>query len=239
MANMTYNDYIAAMAELLVLPIDDPAFNEILPRVIDVAEWRIMRDLDLLIDSTALTGTCVGGSRNATIADGMVIVESVNVVTPVTATDPDNGTRHPVEPVSLEFMNRVWPQASLLDANNPTPKYYSLLDNTNIRFAPPPLESYTVEYVGTIRPAPMSPETQETYIATYYPDLFLAASMVFAAGWQRDFSAVADDPKLSLNWEMNYNSLLPMAKEQEARKKGESTGWNGFSTTPAATPARQ
>ena len=53
----TYATYTAALAELMVTPSTDPNFVAIEPSIIDYAEQRIYRELDLLgtniTDSTA------------------------------------------------------------------------------------------------------------------------------------------------------------------------------------------
>ena len=64
----------------------------------------------------------------------------------------------------------------------------------------------------------------------------LAASMIEASAWMRDFGGMSDDPKMALSWESHYQTLLKSALEEEARKKGQGPGWQPFSPTPEAKP---
>lgn len=58
-----------------------------------------------------------------------------------------------------------------------------------------------------------------TQLTTYFPDLFIAASMIFASGYQRDFGAQADNPSQAQSWETQYQLLIKSALTEEARKK--------------------
>ena len=88
------------------------------------------------------------------------------------------------------------------------------------------------EVVGTVRPDSLSSTNQTTFISLYLPDLFLAASMVFVSGYQRDFALGAsqpNDPGMPINYESQYQTLLKSAGVEEARKKFEAAGWTSMS----------
>ena len=70
------------------------------------------------------------------------------------------------------------------------------------------------------------------------PDLFIAASMVFANGYMKNFSAMADDPQAPVTWEKHYQTLKQSAMEEEFRKKFGSQGWTSKQPNPIATPPR-
>ncbi|MDC6652482.1 hypothetical protein, partial [Leclercia adecarboxylata] len=101
-----------------------------------------------------------------------------------------------------------------------------------------PDEAYTVEVVGTIRPAPLSSENQTTFLSEYLPDVFLAAALVMSAGYQKNFTSMGDDPKSAVSWESHVAILLESAKVEEIRKKFGSQGCSSKSPDPIATPPR-
>ena len=112
---LTYSTYVTALSTLLVIPSSNADFTNILPDCIDYAEQRIYRELNLLSTvirdpSQALTP----GSRNFTlpVAQGaFVVVNRINAITPA-GSAPNNGTRNPLTPMSLDVMDAIWPSAS-------------------------------------------------------------------------------------------------------------------------------
>jgi len=216
--SLTYNSYIAQMRSLAAVDATDPWFNQIVNGMIDYAEQRIYRDLNLLqtvvTDSTlALTS----GNRALTLsntASYWVTVQQVNVVTPAGSTVA-NGTRRPLLPTSRAYLNYAWPAAT--GAGRPT--HFAMQDQFTIIVGPWPDAAYAVEVVGTKRPAPISPTNQTTILSMYFPDLLVAASMIYVTGFQRDFGAQADDPKSAQSWEQQYQNLIASAATEEARKK--------------------
>jgi hypothetical protein len=54
----------------------------------------------------------------------------------------------------------------------------------------------------------------------------MAASMVFASGYMRNFGSQADDPRMSQSWESQYQLLKASAQTEQARQRFESWGWS-------------
>ena len=77
-----------------------------------------------------------------------------------------------------------------------------------------------------------------TFISTYLPDVFIAASMIYVGGYQRNFSTTGADPQMPINWEQQYQALLKGAAVEEYRKKFQSAAWGSQSPSPIATPPR-
>jgi hypothetical protein len=109
-----------------------------------------------------------------------------------------------------------------------------MLDQFTIILGPWPDANYQVEVIGTIRPTPLSATNTTTFLTTYLPDLFLAASMIFASGYQRDFGSQADNPQQSASWEMQYEKLFASANAEELRKKFSGLGWTSYSNMPSS-----
>ena len=131
----------------------------------------------------------------------------------------------------------VWPQYGSVQAPSLYASgYWATVNSTTLILAPTPDGSYTARITGVFRPVPMSASNPTTYLGTTYPDLFLSACMVFAAGWQRDFGAQSEDPKLAASWEAHYGAERASALEEEARRRGESTGWTPMKQYVAQPP---
>lgn len=235
---MSYNyaTYVNQLTDLMATSQTNPNFVTILPGIIDYAEQRCYRELDLLStvvrDSSA---TLTSNNRNFTLPTSLgkfIVVSAVNVITPV-STAPESGTRNALIPVRLDFLDTVYNSAS----GATVPRFFARYDENSIAVGPWPNNDYTVEVIGTIRPTPLSVSNTTTFLTDYLPDLFMAASMIFASGYQRNFGAQSDTPQMAQSWESQYQTLLASAKTEETRKKFASFGWTPLSTT-APTPER-
>lgn len=244
---MQYSDLTTALGVIFEIPItsagsaspsSDPNFNAILPRAIEQVEQRLYRELDLITTQTAQTAALTASSRNIAVPGGILILQEMNVVTPA-ATSPDNGTRNPLQRVSLAFLNAVAPTAAATLGSPSVPRYYALLDDVDVRVGPAPDAAYEAEFIGTVRPAPMSAANPATWLGTNLPDLFLAGTCVFMCGYQRDFGAQSDNPQMALSWEATFQTLFKSAATEEARRKAQSVAWQPYAPAPLATPPRQ
>ena len=233
---LTYNTWVTTLANMLVVPATDPNYQTVLPNIIDDSEQRVYRELDLL--STIIrdpTGTLTANSRNFTFPQHFIVSESINVFTPVGLTT----YRNQLVPVSREWMDLIYPDETAGSCGGAVvPKYYAMITDQQIIVGPAPDASYTMEVVGTIRPAPLSNANQTTYLTQYLPDLFFAASVLFGYAYMKDFGAVVDDPQGSPTWETHYQKLAASANVEENRKKYAAQAWTSKQPAPLATPPR-
>ena len=118
------------------------------------------------------------------------------------------------------------------------PQYFARYNEGDVQFGPWPDAAYTAETIGTIRPASLSSTVTTTLLSVYFPDLFIAASMVFAAGYQKNFGAMVDDPKAAVSWETHYQQLLQGADVEEQRKRFQGPGWSPEKPSQITTPPR-
>ncbi len=233
---LTYSTYKTQIATLAVVSETDANFLTILPQTITYAENRIYRDLDLLSTVTSNTSySLTAGNRNVTVpASTFVTIQEVNVLLPAGAVDPEISTRVALVPTTKEFLNVVYSSIS----GAATPEYFAMLDQSSFVVGPWPDNNYTVEIVGTIRPASLSAANTETFISLYLPDLFIMASMIYVSGYQRNFGRQSDDPAMAQSYETQYQALLKGATVEEYRKKFQSSGWSSMSPAVVATPSR-
>lgn len=202
----------------MVIPSTDANFTTFLPGCIDYAEQRIYRDLDILNSRIVdTTGVFLQNQENFTVPTGQgtfIVVEAMNATV--------NNVRSQMVPVTKEFIYAVYPS---LTAATGVPEYFAPISDTLFLIAPAPDQNYTAEVIGTQRPAALSSGNSSTFLTQYCPDLFMAASLVFAFGYQRDFGGMSDDPKSAASWEDQYSKLLGSAKEEQLRARYEGAAW--------------
>lgn len=226
---LDYTTYVAQLSNLMVIPSTDSNFSTFLPGCIDYAEQRIYRELDI-INTRMLDNTSVftAGVRSFTLPISVgtfIVVEDMNAVS------QSSGTRNQMIPVTKEFIDAVYPNV----AASGTPQYFAPYQGTDYLIGPTPDANYTAEVIGTQRPTALSSANTSTFLTTYCPDLFIAASMVFATGYQRDFGAETDDPKM-VTWETQYQALMGSAKQEQLRAKFEGAAWTPMENAPIQPP---
>lgn len=246
---MLYSDVTTALGDLLQYPITSAAsatpsssadFNNILPRCFEYTEGRIYRELDFIVARTFDTSTnLTANTRTVTLptVTQFFVIQGVNAISPATAATPAQGKRNRLELASNDFIDLVWPieQGGTL---NTLPQYAVLFNTTTMIVAPTPDANYPLEFIGIIRPALLAYNNTSNYITLSYPELYIAACMVFMTGFQRDFGAQSDDPKMAMSWESTYQTLKSSALEEEQRRKTQSTNWSPYSKAPLSQPQR-
>jgi hypothetical protein len=231
---LTYSSFVASLANMLVIPTNDANFQLALSNIIDDAEQRIYRELDLLATIVRdSSGSLTANSRNFTFPQHFVVSESINVFTPAGTTTQ----RFQLIPTTREFLDAVWPNETA-PATPSVPQYYAMITDQTIIVGPSPDAAYKMEVVGTIRPEPLSPTNTSTYLTNYLPDLFLCEALIFGYGYLKDYGAATDDPRSSAAWSAHYQELWQSANVEENRKKYASQAWTPKQPAPVATPPR-
>lgn len=230
---LTYTSYVSQLANMMATSETDPSFVTWLPGCIDYAEQRIYRELDLLATLISdATGQLTSGQREFTLPTGtgtFIDVENVAVISPA-GTAATTGTRNPLMPVSLAVIDLLWPANS---ANTGLPNVFAMKNNATLIVGPVPDGNYYMQIRGTQRPAALSVANPTTILTSYIPDVFMAASMVYASGFMRNFGAQADDPRMSQSWETQYQTLKQSAEIEVFRSKFQSQSWSSQKPTPA------
>lgn len=232
---MNYTTYVSQLANLMVVPSSDTNFQTFLPGCIDYAEQRIYRELDLLFtqvtDASARVSSGVQEFNVSTAVGTFITVDQFNLITPA-GTLSSLGTRVPLVPVSPEFINNAYPSAN--SSLTGTPEYYAMRSNSVILLGPTPDGAYYAETIGIQRPATLSSANSSTILTQYIPDVFMAASLVFAFGYMRDFGGQTDNPQSAQSWESQYQLLIKSAAVEQFRAKHEAQGWTSQMPSPMA-----
>ena len=225
---MNYTDLVTFLGETFQIPYADDQFQEdsanaTLPLVIDIAEQRIYAVMNFLATrqtnsnySTGGTGyTLTAGSRNFTLPTTCIIIEGISAITPTTA-NPETGKRNYIDRATLDFIDFMFPSASTTGL----PTYWGPKTDQIIVFGATPDQAYPIEVTGMFRPAAISAVNPTTYISLNYPQLLMTAAAISWAGYQRDYGAQSDDPKLALSWKTEFQELLDAAVSEEKRRRG-------------------
>ena len=217
---LNYTTYVSSLANMLVVPVTDPGFQAMVPNCLDDAELFLQRKLDL-VDSSARdsSATFVLNTRNFTLPTTLgtfIVVDQMNVITPVGTSNPEAGTRHSLIPTSIDMLDFLWPSSN----GSTMPVYYAMMNQDLAIVGPFPDQTYNVEVVGTQRFTPLYISQTTSPLSVFFPDLLLAWSLVFASGYQRNFGSMADDPKTAMSWKAHADDLLGDAMREESEKKG-------------------
>jgi hypothetical protein len=250
---LTYNGYITQVATLAIVNTQtvsgvvqgvDAAFNSLIPQMLNYAELRIQRDLDLLPSQTQNT------SYSLTAGNNMLQINVNDFVTLQTVSVTANGTTTPLLSTSKTYIQNVYPDA----ASAGIPQYFAMYGgdattygNTynNIIVGPWPSNTYPVVLTGTQRLQSLYANsttalagTATTFISTYLPELLVQASLIYVSQYQRNFGPASNDPQMGPSYEAQYQNLLKGAITEEYRKKFQASAWSSVSSSPVGTPSR-
>jgi hypothetical protein len=218
---LTYSTFVTQLANEIVVDPTEPEFVVVLPNIIDYAEQRCYRELDLL--STVIrdsSASLTANSRNFTLPTTLgrfVTVEGVNVITP-TGSTTSSGTRNTLASVWRPMIDFLYPTEHS-PATPSIPQMFAMITDQTIIVGPAPDAPYNAEVIGTIRPTPLSASNTTTYLSQYLPDVFFAAAMISATAYQKNFGAQSDNPAQAQSWETQYEKLIASANFEEIRKR--------------------
>ncbi len=238
MSSLNYTTFVDNLANMMPIGSTDANFITFVPTCIDYAEQRTYRELDLLATQvTDATTQVSSGNRNFTLPTSVgtfITCDSISMITPA-GTGSSVGTRSQLSYASPDFIDAVFPTGASFTG---MPRFYGMRSQTNVIFGPAPDQPYYAEVIGVQRPAALSSANSSTFLTQYVPDLFFAAAMIFASGYMRNFGPQADDPRMSMSWEMQYQTLFKSAEVEQARAQFQSQGWTSVQPSPIATPPR-
>lgn len=225
--SMTYAQFILRLTQNIGPLGEGIAWTVAVPEIIDYAEQRIYRDLNL-ISTTVRDGSSslTASSRDFTLptASGtFMTVYQLSVITPA-ATAPAAGTRNPLIKMSVRLLDYM---AQTEATGTGLPTMWAMVTDQQLIVGPSPDAAYRMEVVGTVRPTPLSASNTTTFLTLYLPDLFMAAAMVFLATYRKPW--VPDSPQ---DAEGQYMQLLASANSEEMRRR-----YNLAVNTPVMTNA--
>jgi hypothetical protein len=248
---LSYNAYVTHIGVMAVVQTQnvggvvqgvDPAFTEIIPNMLNYAELRIQRDLDILASQATNTYTLTPGTPVFSLpVNDFFTIQTAAIVT--------NGDQ-PLLPVSKEFIQNCYSG----QGNAGVPQYFAVTGDNfgdgadsymNVYLGPPPNYPYTLRVTGMIRTpslytyaSPGVADTQYTWISSYLPDMLIMASMIYISMFQRNFGVTSSDSESGMTYEKQYQALRLGAISDENMRKFMGSGWSSYSTPTSATPTR-
>lgn len=230
----------AAAANDYTPPTD---FSNVLPFAITYAEQRIFKDIPMLAQRTQDSSLVFSGNTRtldlSQMTTPIVVPEGLAMITPAGSL-PNQGNSIPFTWTTLDVIDQMWPdQRVTVDPATRTREWYwTLLDATTIAVAPIPNAAFVANVTGLFQPTPLSAANPITYLSATYTMLYVAAGMIYNVGYMRNYGAMADNAKMGLSWESQYDTLKEDALLEEQRRRGAGTGWSQNMPTPIATPQR-
>lgn len=218
--SMNYTSYTLRLANFITTNPDNIDYAPLIPATIDYAEQRIYRELNLLSTRVANSSSnLTANSRSFTLptpATGpFITVTGLNVITPAGSTT-STGKRNQLVSRSRMFVDYIADYEAASSASV-FPTMYYMRDQNTVIVGPSPGAAFNIEVIGTIRPNPLSYTNTTTFLTTYLPDVFVAASMIY-------FSKAVADRNCGLEqspdfWEKEYQALAASANSEETRKR--------------------
>ena len=246
---LTYNGYINQIATMAVVNVQtvagvvvgvDAAFNTIIPQMLNYAELRIQRDLDLYpaLTSNTTYATAIGSNLLNVSTNDFVAVENIILT----------ASGVPLLPVSKEFLQNVYGTSSVTGP----PTFFAPmggdastggLTSQIFTVGPYPDANYALTIIGLVRLPSLYAQSANgtlaasgtTWISTFLPDLLIMASMIYISAYQRNWGRQSDDPQMAQSYEAQYKALLTSAEVEERRKKFSARAWTAETTSPVAT----
>lgn len=220
---MDYAGWITAICAMIEYPVVDSSlpnptgtiFDTIYPRAIEYTELRMQRDLDFIATTTVANGTMSANSRTVSLpipSNGPFVV--VSQISPIVS----GVKQQPLEPITRMMLDYFWP-SELSPGANIIPSQWTPNDQLTVIVGPAPDQNYDFEVVGTTRFVPLSASNTSNFLTLFLPDLYIAASMIFWAGYQQSYGSQSDNPQQAQSWENQYQLLLQSAVVEEARKR--------------------
>lgn len=180
----------------------DPIVFEQIPRLINLAERRIARELKIQGFINAVTGTFVAGQSVYAKPDRWRDTVSVNI-----GTGSQNKTRKTVFTRDYEYVRSYWPDES----QTGQPVFYSDYDFTHWLFAPTPDAAYPFEILYYELPPLLDDSNQTNWLTEYAPQLLLYGTLVEATPFLKNDERIA-------TWQQYYDRAAAMLNGEDLAK---------------------
>jgi hypothetical protein len=180
----------------------DPVFYEQIPRLINLAERRIARELKVQGLINTVTGTLTTGQSVYPKPDRWRDTVSINV-----GTGEDNNTRKMLFTRSYEYLRSYWPDAT----QTAQPDFYGDYNYSNWLIAPTPDFDYPFEVLYYELPALLDDEVQSNWLTEYAPQLLLYATLLEATPFLKN------DDRIPV-WQQMYDRAAAMLNGEDLAK---------------------
>ena len=180
----------------------DPGVFDQIPRLINLAERRIARELKVQGFIQATTSTMVVGQSVYAKPDRWRETISMNV-----GTGSGNAPRSPVFARGYEYLRAYWPDESQQD----TPEFYADYDYSHWLIAPTPDFAYPFEVLYWELPALLDDTNETNWLTEYAPQLLLYGTLLEATPFLKNDERIA-------TWQTFYDRAAAMLNGEDLSK---------------------
>ena len=180
----------------------DPVMVEQLPRLINLAERRIARELKVQGLINVVTGTLIPGQSVYAKPDRWRDTVSVNI-----GTGAGNNTRKQIYARGYEYARQYWPDESATGE----PVFYADYNASNWLFAPSPDAAYPFEILYYEMPPLLDDSVQSNWLTEYAPQLLLYGTLLEATPFLKN------DERIQV-WQAMYDRAAAMLNGEDLAK---------------------
>ena len=180
----------------------DPIVYEQIPRLINLAERRISRELKVQGFINVVTGTLTAGQSVYAKPDRWRDVVSINI-----GTGANNNTRKVLFTRAYEYLLSYWPDRSQTDE----PIFYSDYDYDHWLIAPTPDAEYPFEILYYELPPLLDDVVQTNWLTEYAPQLLLYGTLLEATPFLKN------DERIGI-WQQMYDRAAAMLNGEDLAK---------------------
>ena len=180
----------------------DPVVYEQIPRLINLAERRISRELKIQGFINVVTGTLTIGQSVYPKPDRWRDTVSMNI-----GTGTQNNTRKVLFTRAYEYLLSYWPDRSQTEQ----PIFYSDYDYSNWLIAPTPDAAYPFEVLYYELPPLLDDEVQTNWLTDYAPQLLLYGTLLEATPFLKN------DERIPV-WQQMYDRAAAMLNGEDLAK---------------------
>lgn len=180
----------------------DPVVFEQIPRLINLAERRIARELKVQGFIVAVTGTMVPGQSVYAKPDRWRDTVSINI-----GTGAGLANRTFLFTRDYEYCRSYWPNESETD----TPVFYADYDYTHWLVAPTPNQAYPFEILYYELPPLLDDTIQTNWLTEYAPQLLLYGALLEATPFLKNDERIA-------TWQQFYDRAAAMLNGEDLAK---------------------
>ena len=180
----------------------DPVDYEQIPRLINLAERRIARELKVQGFINVVTGTMAAGQSVYDKPDRWRDTVSFNY-----GTGSGNNTRVQLFTRDYEYVRRYWPDATQTAA----PGFYADYDYSHWIVAPTPDQAYPFEVLYYELPPLLDDTNQTNWLTDYAPQLLLYGALLEATPFLKNDERIG-------TWQSYYDRAAQMLNGEDLSK---------------------
>ena len=181
---------------------EDAIVYEQIPRLINLAERRIARELKIQGFINVVTDNLIVGQSVYQKPDRWRDTVSINI-----GTGASHNVRKFLFTRDYEYLRSYWPNESLTEE----PVFYADYNYTNWLILPPPDEAYPFEVLYYELPVLLDDENQTNWLTDYAPQVLLYASLLEATPFLKN------DDRIPV-WQQMYDRSAAMLNGEDLAK---------------------